>query len=179
MTWFEGLPEGETDWDRLASVHPEPLAAMAGVYAAAFADCDPVLLELARLRVAALLGHPGELAGRSEAARAAGLSEDQIAALPSWPSSPLFSSAERACMALTEQFALDASGVTDQQVADVVAHLGDAGCYAFVEGVSAIETFQRACLTLGIRTLPAVDRLIAIGSDYNAASAAAPKEATR
>jgi hypothetical protein len=55
---------------------------------------------------------------------------------------------------LTEQFVVDASGVTDTQVADVTEHLGPAGCYAFVEAVSVLETFQRACLTLGIQEVP-------------------------
>jgi alkylhydroperoxidase family enzyme len=178
VTWFEGLPEGDNDWDRLASAHPEPLSAMAGVYAAAWIDCDPVLLELARLRIATLLDNSGELSHRSGPAQVAGLTEDKIAALAAWPSSPLFAPVERACVALAEQFALDASGVTDQQVADVAAALGDVACYAYVEGVSALETFQRACLALGIRTSPGVDQLVAAGTAYNSAVEVAAKEAT-
>ena len=58
---------------------------------------------------------------------------------------------------MTEQFVIDANGVTEPQVADVTEHLGAAGCYAFVEAVSVLETFQRACLTLGIDDAPAVD----------------------
>jgi hypothetical protein len=51
---------------------------------------------------------------------------------------------------LTEQFVMDANSVTTAHVADVTEHLGAAGCYAFLEAVSVLETFQRACLTLGI-----------------------------
>jgi hypothetical protein len=54
---------------------------------------------------------------------------------------------------------MDANGVTDGQVAEVTEHLGPAGCYAFVEAVSVLETFQRACLTLGIRTMPNFDQI--------------------
>ena len=118
--------------------------------AAAWEETDPVVLELARLRIATLLGANGELARRTAAARDAGLTEAKIDALPSWPSSPLFDARERACVALTEQFVMDANGVTDEQVADVTEHLGAEGCYAFVQAVSVLETFQRACLTLGI-----------------------------
>ncbi|MDA8045908.1 MAG: carboxymuconolactone decarboxylase family protein [Actinomycetota bacterium] len=168
MTWFEGLPEGANDWDRMVAAHPEPMVAMAGVYAAAWADCDPVLVELARLRLAALLGNQGELSHRSAAATAAGLTEEKVAELASWPTSPHFSPTERACLALAEQFAMDATGVTDGHVGAVAAHLGDVGCYAYVEGLSAIETFQRACLTLGIRTFPGVDQMVAAGARYNA-----------
>ena len=112
------------------------------------------MLELARLRIATLLGANGDLARRTAVARDAGVTEAKIDALPSWPSSPLFDARERACLALTEQFAMDASGVTDEQVADVTEHLGADGCYAFVQAVSVLETFQRACLTLGFEEVP-------------------------
>ncbi len=57
MTWLAGLPEGETDWDRFATLCPEAFHALSGVVAAAWEEADPVLLQLARLRIATLLGH--------------------------------------------------------------------------------------------------------------------------
>lgn len=157
MTWLAGVPEGDTDWDRLASLRPEAFDALAAVVGAAWQDTDPVLLELARLRIATLLENTAESARRTKGAREAGLSETQVADLAAWPTSPRFTARERACLALTEQFVMDANGVTDAQVAEVTDHLGAAGCYAFVEAVSVLETFQRACLTLGIRTAPSLD----------------------
>jgi alkylhydroperoxidase family enzyme len=162
MTWLldgSATTTGATDWDRLAAQHPDAFAALSGVVAAAWEDTDPALLELARLRVATLLGNTPELTRRSERARAAGLSDAKVADVAAWPTSPLFTDRERACLALTEQFVIDANGVTDQHVADVTAHLGGPGCYAFVAAVSALETFQRACLTLGIRSAPGIDDL--------------------
>ncbi len=160
MTWLQDLPEGETDWNRLSSAFPEAFEALAGLFGAPWQDSDPALLELARLRIATLLQNEGELTRRSARAREAGLSEAKVAELAAWPTSPLFTSKERACLALTEQFVMDANGVTEAQVAEVTEHLGGAGCYAFVEGLSAMETFQRACLVLGIRTAPGVDQMI-------------------
>ena len=154
MTWVAGLPEGDTDWDRFATLWPEAFQALAGVVAAAGEETDPVLLELARIRIATLLGYPAECARRNVRARDAGLTEAKIADLPAWPTSAHFTARERACLSLTEQFVMDANGVTDAQVADVTEHLGAAGCYAFVEAVSVLETFQRACLTLGIQEVP-------------------------
>ncbi len=82
MVWLEGLPEGDTDWDRLASLHPDAFGALADLVAAAWEDTDPVLLELARLRIATLLGNDAELARRSgRAARPASLK-------PRWRSWP-------------------------------------------------------------------------------------------
>ena len=160
MTWLEGLSEGDTDWDRLAATFPEAFDAMAHLVAAAWDDTDPVLLELARLRIATLLRYPEELTRRSARAKEAGLEEAKLAELPAWPTSPRFSARERACLALTEQFVLDANGVTDAQVAEVTEHLGGNGCYAFVEAVSALETFQRASLVLGVHSAPDIDQMI-------------------
>jgi alkylhydroperoxidase family enzyme len=154
MTWLTDLPEGATDWDRLAALCPEASGALSGVVAAAWDDTDPVLLELARLRIATLLGYTAELARRSERAAHAGLTEAKVADLAAWPTSPIFTARERVCLSLAEQFVTDPNGVTDAQVADVTEHLGARGCYAFVEAVSVLETFQRACLTLGIQEVP-------------------------
>ena len=159
MTWLPGMPDGKTNWDRLAALSPEAATALSDVVTAAWDDTDPALLELARLRIAKLLGHTAELARRSARATDAGLAEAKVANVAAWPTSPLFTARERACLSLTEQFVIDANGVTDAQVADVTEHLGARGCYAFVEAVSVLETFQRACLTLGIDDAPAVDEL--------------------
>jgi alkylhydroperoxidase family enzyme len=155
--WLDGLPPGDTDWDRFAASWPVPFGALAGVVVAAWDETDPVLLELCRLRMATVLTYPAEQARRTGRAAAAGLDEAKVAELPSWPTSPRFDARERACLALAEQFVIDANGVTDEQVADVTAHLGPSGCYAFVQALSVVETFQRACLTLGIESVPDVD----------------------
>ena len=81
MTWLPGTPEGDTDWDRLASLRPEAFDALAAVVAAAWQDTDPVLLELARLRIATLLRNTGESTRRTTMASEAGLSETQVAEL--------------------------------------------------------------------------------------------------
>jgi alkylhydroperoxidase family enzyme len=164
MIWLSGLPEGATDWDRLASLCPDAVAALSGLVGAAWDESDPVLLELARLRIAKLLGSGAELERRSVRARDAGLTEAKVAELAAWPTSPLFTRRERACLALAEQFVVDANGINDSDIADVTEHLGPAGCYTFVQAVSVLETFQRACLTLGIETAPGVDDIAAAGA---------------
>src|SRR5580658_8819431 len=67
---------------------------------------DPALLELVRVRVAQLIGNPAAarcaLAGTGVEAR--------LAALPDYPSSPLFSAAERDVVFLAEQFVIDVGG---------------------------------------------------------------------
>src|ERR1700722_9672799 len=94
VTWFDGLPGGDTDWDGLACLCPEAFEALAGTVAAAWEDTDPSLLELARLRIAKLLGSTGELEQQSARALECGLSEHKVAEVDAWPTSPLFTAAE-------------------------------------------------------------------------------------
>ena len=84
---------------------------------------DPVILELCRLRVAMLKRSPADLALRNEDAMRAGLDETKIAALRDWPWSPLYSPAEWACLALTEQFVMDVGAMTTELVDAVLEHL--------------------------------------------------------
>jgi alkylhydroperoxidase family enzyme len=157
--WRDGLVPADCDWDRFAASWPVPFGALADVVVAAWDATDPVLLELCRIRMATLLAYPAEQARRTVRARAAGLDEAKVAELPRWPTSPRFDARERVCLALAEQFVIDANGVTDEHIADVTAQLGPEACYAFVQALSVVETFQRACLTLGIETVPDVDQL--------------------
>jgi alkylhydroperoxidase family enzyme len=154
VTWVRDLPDAATDWDAVAQVLPDAAAAVAELHRTVWTLADPVLLELARLRMATLLDFQPGLRLRSGQARAAGLNEDKIAVLSSWPTSPLFSARERACVALAEQFLIDANGVTDQLVADVLEYLSPEETYGFVNAVSAFETLQRGSLTLGLDPSP-------------------------
>src|SRR5579859_7741688 len=113
MTWLPDLPEGGSDWERMSALFPGAFNAVEQLQRAVWAAVDPVLCELARLRIATLLGFEAGLTVRSLQAQEAGLVEDKIAVLSSWPTSPLFSARERACIALAEQFVIDVNGVTD------------------------------------------------------------------
>jgi alkylhydroperoxidase family enzyme len=172
-TWLE-LPPGVTAWDRFVALCPNELGAVADLVVAAWAENDPVLLELCRIRMATALGFTWEQSRRTERARAAGLTEEKVADLPAWPTSDRFSPTERAVLMLAEQFVMDANAVTEEHVADVTAHLGPEGCYAFVQAVSVVETFMRACLTLGIDAVPDVD----VMAEARAATTSTP-EVTR
>ena len=154
MTWLPDLAPGDTDWERMSALFPGAFDAVEGLHRAVWATVDPVLLELARLRIATLLGFEAGLAQRSHQARDAGLDEAKIAELPSWPVSARFSGRERACISLAEQFVIDVNGVTDRLVDDVLEHLSSAECFSYVNALSALENLQRACLTLGVTVTP-------------------------
>jgi len=111
---------------------------------------DPALLELCRLRVAQIHGCESELRIRYQPALDAGLTEAKIAALPEASHSPLYSEAERACIAFAELFAIDPHAIADEDAARVVAALGEPGTVALVEALALFDGFTRFRLVLGI-----------------------------
>jgi len=86
--------------------------------------------------VAMLLGHDESIAAPE-------LSPELVAALPLWPTSPLFTPAQRACLAFTEQFVIDVASMDDATVAGVSAALGTQGLADFANALLVIEQRQR------------------------------------
>jgi alkylhydroperoxidase family enzyme len=106
---------------------------------------DPVVLELCRLRVAQLHGAGASLARRTEAAVAAGLTEELVAALSSWPTDDRFAGPARAALTVTELFVVDPHAVTDDHVAELLDAVGAsalttvATALAVWDGISRFE----------------------------------------
>ncbi len=113
-------------------IAPDAFAAFEVVLSSAKAAVDPALYELTRARVATLLGL--DLPPRNSISPDA----EKLDALPSWPSSPLFSDRDRACLAFAEQFVLDVSLVSEEQRAELRAALG-ADAAAFAQALYAID----------------------------------------
>jgi alkylhydroperoxidase family enzyme len=142
----------ETPFERVLGLRPNLLEDFKRFYALFWEQrlVDPVLLELCRLRVAQIHGCDAELRVRYQPALDAGLDEKKIAALASAGDSPLYSEAERACVAFAELFAMDPHAITDADAARVVAVLGDAGTVALVEALALFDGFMRFRLILGV-----------------------------
>lgn len=138
------------DWAGLTAMASDPIERFVELHAAIDDHVDPVIVELCRLRIAALLGSRRALALRRTNARTAGLTEDKIDALAGWVESPLFSPAERACLTFAEQFCLGAYTVTEAHVAALLEHLSPDECYAFANGVWVMEAMQRMAIVMGV-----------------------------
>ncbi len=110
---------------------------------------DPVLLELARLRMAQLLGSEGDVRLRFRPAVDAGLSETKVAELQQWPTAPSFTETERAVVAFTELFVIDAHAVGDEQCAAVTAALPRAAVAGLTLALAVFEATIRLRLALG------------------------------
>lgn len=151
-----------TDWNELAALASEPIEQYVALHQLIDNNVDPVIVELCRLRIAGLVSEHTQLALRRPKASAAGLTEDKIAALAQWSDSPLFSAAERACLALAEQFCIGAFTVTDADVAAVLKHLDADQCYALVNGIWVMEALARTTVVMGIASDPHTLGLVSV-----------------
>jgi AhpD family alkylhydroperoxidase len=136
-----------------------------------------VLLELVRVRVAQLIGNPAAARVRcGYAAAAAGPElEAKVAALPGYPGSPLFSTAERDVVEFTEQFVIDVGGTPEDVRAVLTGRYGTDGARALVTAIYVVEFTQRlqliAARLLGDAAPPAAGSLAAADASLVAADA--------
>jgi alkylhydroperoxidase family enzyme len=100
---------------------------------------DPVVVELCQHHLAMFIGADPE---PTAAAELPGVRE-KLENLSSWPTSPLFSATERACLSLTEQFVIDVSSITDDDVATVSAHLGPDNLYGLILALQVFDGRHR------------------------------------
>ncbi len=130
--------------DLLEAHAPEVGVAIDGIHSSMWGAMDGELLGLCRLRMAMLHGDA------SEAARAipgiAAVPAAKRDALAGWPDSPHFSQADRACLAFTELFVADVSAITQADVDAVLAELGPAKTYGFVQSLLFLDQHQRLAL---------------------------------
>ncbi len=96
-----------------------------GVYRSPQRFLDPVLRELGQTRAGFTRGSQFVFSQHCKSCRALGMSEEMIAAIPSWGVSDLFSPVQRAVLAYTDCLVLDGGRVPDDVFAALQAHLSD------------------------------------------------------
>lgn len=130
--------------DPRAAGSPEVLDALRLACAAARRTVDGDLLELARLRVATLLDVPGEASAPPWGV----VAPTKVAALDEWPTSEWFDERERTALALTEQFVIDVTAVSDGPLGPAATLLG-AQVVSFVQALFLLDVGQRVAAVLG------------------------------
>ena len=104
---------------------------------------DPALLEVCRVRIATLHNCAPELA------RQRADIGDKRGAIAQWPTSGLFSDVERALLRFTEQYVIDAQGVSDADAAGVTSLLSGPEVAAFTVAIGTFDAICRFTLALG------------------------------
>ncbi|HEX6311820.1 MAG TPA: carboxymuconolactone decarboxylase family protein [Acidimicrobiia bacterium] len=151
-SWLPQAAAGATSLERVFGLVPATHDAYRELDAALWdpALVDPALVELCRLRVAQLVGCDAELPVRHEEARAAGLDDAKIDELRRWPTSPLYSDADRAVLNFAEKFVVDASSVDDHDCAALRAHLSDPEIAALTTAMALFDAMARFQIALGV-----------------------------
>jgi alkylhydroperoxidase family enzyme len=151
-SWIPEAAEGPTEFARLFGLRANLFAAYGDFYARLWDPVvmDPVILELCRLRVAHLVGCDGEESVRMRPAVENGLSEEVVAQLASWPTSPLFDDTTRACLGFAEQFVIDPSGIDKAGRAQVRTAVGLPRLVGLAQAVAVFDGFSRFRTVLGI-----------------------------
>jgi alkylhydroperoxidase family enzyme len=152
MTWLAETAPGATPLDRTFGLRSDAYARFRELYGGLWdpAVIDPRILELSRLRIATILGCDGERAVRFSDALDAGVTEDDVAALPAWPSSARFSPAERAAIAYAEQYVFDPHELTDDHFAALHEHLDEPAIATLSLAVAMFDALARFRLALGV-----------------------------
>ena len=96
-----------------------------GLYRSPRRLLDPVLRELGQTRAGWARGSQFVFSQHCKSCRSLGMSDEKIAAIPSWSTSSLFSPAERAVLAYTDCLVLDGGRVPDALFATLREHLID------------------------------------------------------
>lgn len=128
--------------EELGALRPEAVSRLEDANRAAWQAVQPALLELVRLRIAALIGNEAGLQRRSQTAREQGLDEATIAQVANH-CSPEFSQHAKDCLAFAEQFVLDVSGLGEAALAALSSHLNEEQLHAFVVALYVTECTQR------------------------------------
>ena len=116
------------NWWTVYALSPEIFDhAVAGfqVYRSKNRKLDPKLRELGQLRAGWARGSRFVFSQHCKAARAVGLDEARIAAIPHWQTADVFTPLERAVLAYTDCLVLDGGRTPDGVFAALKSHLGD------------------------------------------------------
>lgn len=138
---------------RVLGPRPELAALYSEMVARLWSDSslDRVTLELCRIRMATLLGDGEGVRERTPEAMEAGLTEQLINSVGGWPQEPAFSDAQKAALAVAEQFVIDVHGVSDEDFRRLREHFDSAACVAFAVAFGIFDGASRLRIALGAR----------------------------
>jgi len=151
-TWLPVEAGGDTALDRVFGLTPAAYEAFREVDEALWdpTRVDPALTELCRLRIAQMIGCDAELEVRHNQASDRGLTEEKIAELRRWPTSPRYTDTDRAVLNFAEKFVIDASSVDDDDCRALREHLSDPEIAALTTAVALFDAMARFQVALGI-----------------------------
>ncbi len=123
---------------------------------------NPKLRELGQARAGYARGSQFVFSQHCKALRAAGFSEEQIEAIPSWASSDLFSEVERALLSYTDDLVLSGGRVPDGTFNLLKKHLSDEEILEFTYVTCTYELHATMCRALRLEYDDVDERIVEV-----------------
>lgn len=122
----------------------------------------PYQRELALVRTGYLGQSQFVFSQHCKAARAAGIPEDKLQAIPAWPTSPLFDPAERAILAYTDDLVLQDGRVSDATFAALRAALAEEAILELTYAVATYRMHAAICRALRLEYDDVDERVVEV-----------------
>ncbi|MEL0066518.1 MAG: carboxymuconolactone decarboxylase family protein [Gammaproteobacteria bacterium] len=155
------------NWWSVFALHPDVFRhATLGFQLYRTEDCliDAKTRELGQARAGYARGSQFVFSQHCKAARAAGLSEEQIADIPSWSVSNNFSESERAVLAYTDELVLSGGRVNDGVFSEMKKHFSDAAILEFTYVTCMYEMHATICRALRLEYDDIDERVVEIAA---------------
>ena len=153
------------DWWTVFALVPDVFAhavAGFGLYRSPERRLDPRLRELAQMRAGFARGSQFVFSQHCKAARAEGIAEEKIRALPAWSTSDVFTSAERAVLAYTDALVLEGGRVQDAAFDALKKELSDEEVLELTYITLTYELHATACRALRLEYDDVPERIVEI-----------------
>ncbi len=155
------------DWWTVFAIVPDVLAhaqAGFGLFNSKRRVLPPALRELALTRAGFGAGSQFVFSQHCKAARAVGISNEQVEAIPAWASATVFDAQERAILAYTDEVLLQDGRVQDATFAAVKAHLADEAILELTYAITMYKLHATICRALRLEYDNVPERIVEIAA---------------
>jgi alkylhydroperoxidase family enzyme len=140
------------------------------LYRSAKRKLDPKLRELGQARAGWARGSQFVFSQHCKAARDAGLTDEQVAAIPAWNSADCFSPLERAVLAYTDDLVMNGGRVPDATFARLKKHLSDEEILELTYVTCLYEMHATMCRALRLEYDDVDERVVEIAAPEGAST---------
>jgi alkylhydroperoxidase family enzyme len=160
MSRVQELADGPTELDQVWGLRPEYYQLFIDDYLRSLGNLNPVLVELCRIQLAQMVESRFDESLRYQPAIDAGLTEGKLLQLASYPTSPEFTPAERGVLEFAEQWVIQSSSITDDDVSRVQELISPEEFIYLCKALSVMDQFARANAIFNIGPASIVPELL-------------------
>ncbi len=155
------------DWWTVFAQAPDLMNHMVagfGLFSSPKRELPPTLRELALTRTGFAAGSQFVFSQHCKAARRAGVPDEQLEAIPAWPTSSVFDEAERAVLAYADEVVLADGRVQDATFEALSAHLGEVAVIELTYAIASYRLHALMCRALRLEYDDVDERIVEIAA---------------